>query len=168
LRFADIIQSFPIFVLGMALVGVFGPNMLNLMIAIAFLNTLVYLRLTYNEALVIREKSFIEAAKCCGVSEIQILFRHVLPNSVRAVLTLISVRFGSMVLLTAGLSFIGAGVRPPTAEWGAMIAEGAQNIFTGEWWIAIFPGIAIVIVVTGFALLGEGLRKFFDPQLRDL
>ena len=114
----------------------------------------------------VRERAFVEAARCGGNSELRIAFRHVLPNALAAPLTQLSVVLGFSVLLTAGLSFVGAGIQLPTPEWGLMVSEGASTMITGQWWIAVFPGIALASAVFGFALLGDGLRVYLDPVLR--
>jgi len=166
MRIVDVSQAFPVFVFALAIVAVLGPRAGNLIVAMAFVNAPVFIWLTRSQVLAVRERAFVEAARCAGNSEVRIAFRHVLPNALAAPLTQLSVVLGFSVLLTAGLSFIGAGVQLPTPEWGLMVSEGASTMITGQWWIALFPGIALGSAVFGFALLGDGLRVYLDPVLR--
>jgi peptide/nickel transport system permease protein len=166
MRSADVLQAFPVFVLAIALVAALGQSTQNVIIAIAFVNAPIYLRLLRTQALSLRERRFVEAARVAGNSELRIVYRHVLPNSMAPALVQISVNMGWAVLLTAGLSFVGAGVRVPTPEWGSMIAVGAQNMITGQWWPALFPGIAIALTVLAFALIGDSLELMLDPVRR--
>lgn len=163
MRVADVIQAFPVFVLALALVAVAGNSARNVVIAIAFLNVPVYLRLLRARGLSVRTRTYVEAARCAGDSDLKIMFRHILPNSLAPAFAQLSVNFGWAILLTAGLSFVGAGVRPPTAEWGLMVSVGAGNIITGQWWPSLFPGLAIALVVLAFALVGETLEHVLDP-----
>jgi peptide/nickel transport system permease protein len=166
MRTMDVLQAFPVFILAMALVAAMGASPENLIVAVAFVSTPIFLRLARSEVLAIRQKAYIEAGVISGVSDLRIAFRHLLPNALSSALVQASVQIGWAILLTAGLSFVGAGVRVPTAEWGLMISTGARNMITGEWWIVFFPGIALGITVLGFALLGDGLRIYLDPTRR--
>jgi peptide/nickel transport system permease protein len=166
MRVADVLQAFPVFVLAIALVAALGQSARNVILAIAFVNAPIYLRLLRTQALSLRERRFIDAARVAGSSERRIVFRHILPNGVAPAIIQASVNMGWAVLLTAGLSFVGAGVRVPTPEWGSMIAVGAQNMITGQWWPALFPGIAIALTVLGFALIGDSLELMLDPVRR--
>jgi peptide/nickel transport system permease protein len=166
MRVADVLQAFPVFVLAIALVAALGQSARNVILAIAFVNAPIYLRLLRTQALSLRERRFIDAARVSGSSELRIVFRHILPNAVAPAIIQASVNMGWAVLLTAGLSFVGAGVRVPTPEWGSMIAVGAQNMITGQWWPALFPGIAIALTVLGFALIGDSLELMLDPVRR--
>ena len=163
LRMMDVIQAFPVFILALALVAGFGPSALNVIIALTVLQFPVFLRLTRSAALVVRGRTFVEAARISGVGPLTVVRRHVLPNSMAPAFVGASVAIAQAILITAGLSFVGAGIRPPTPEWGAMISDGAQNLITGQWWPSVFPGIALAIVVLGFALVGDGLRLYLDP-----
>jgi peptide/nickel transport system permease protein len=166
LRMMDIIQSFPVFILALALVAVSGPNARNVIIAIAFVNIPVFLRLTRSAVLTTKHRAFVDAARVSGNSDLSIVFRHVLPNSLAPALVNASVTIGWAILLTAGLSFVGAGVRPPTPEWGAIIAQGAEQMISGKWWISLFPGLALAFTVFGYAVVGDGLRNYLDPTKR--
>jgi peptide/nickel transport system permease protein len=163
LRLMDVIQAFPVFILALALVAAFGPSAINVIIALTVLQFPVFLRLTRSAALVVRGRTFVEAARVGGAGPFTVLRRHVLPNSLAPAFVGASVAVAQAILITAGLSFVGAGIRPPTPEWGAMISEGAQNLITGQWWPSVFPGIALAVVVLGYALVGDGLRLYLDP-----
>lgn len=166
MRAADVLQAFPVFVLAIALVAALGQSARNVIAAIAFVNAPIYLRLLRTQALSLRERRFVDAARVAGNSELRIVFRHILPNASAPALVQLSVNIGWGVLLTAGLSFVGAGVQVPTPEWGSMIAVGAQNMITGQWWPALFPGLAIALTVFGFALVGDSLELMLDPVRR--
>lgn len=159
MRISDVLQAFPIFILAMVLVALSGRNLTNLILALSFLYTPIFVRLTRSEVLVQRERSYVEAARALGNSETKVALRHVLPNSLTPSLIQASVTVGFAILLTSGLSFVGAGVRPPTPEWGLMIANGAPKLVIGEWWTSLFPGIAISITVFGYAAVGNALEK---------
>jgi peptide/nickel transport system permease protein len=163
LRIADVIQSFPVFVLAMVLVAVSGVSIQNVILAIAFVQGPIYLRLIRGDVLSLRKRRFVDAARCVGNNDLSILYRHVLPNSAPPAAIQFSVNLGFAVLLTAGLSFVGAGVRVPTPEWGSMVSIGAPAMITGEWWMAFFPGLAIALTVLGFALVADSLHVILDP-----
>lgn len=165
-RFFDVIHSFPPFVLAMVAVAITGQQISNVIYVLAFLNAPLFVRLLRTKVNYIREKPYIEAAKCSGNTDLQIVFKHIWRNSWHIILVQFSVNVGWAMLLTAGLSFIGAGVPVPTPEWGSMISIGASNIVTGEWWVALFPGVALGVTVLGVALVGEALEKILDPMRR--
>lgn len=159
MRGMDVMQAFPVFVFALALVAVLGTGALNLVLGLAFVNTPVFVRQIRTGVLVLRDEALVEAALIAGWSRLRIAFRHVLPNALGPAASLVSVMIGFSILLTAGLSFVGAGVRVPTAEWGVMIAEGSAQLSTGQWWPSLFPGLSLALTVFGFSLLGEGLRE---------
>lgn len=161
MRVVDTIQAFPVFVLAIIVVVMTGRSIQNVVLVIALLNIPIFLRLTRSEVLSLRERTFVEAARSSGRREISIALRHVLPNAISLALAQIPVTMGFSILVTAGLSFLGAGVQPPTPEWGAMIASGADAIVVGQWWISVFPGVAISLTVFGFAVVGEALRSVY-------
>jgi peptide/nickel transport system permease protein len=165
-RIADTIMAFPLFVLAMGIVAALGNTVQNIVIATAIVNFPLYARVARAEANVRREAGFVEAARLSGNSEFRIVGFHVLPNVFPILAVQMSLTMGYAILNAAGLSFIGLGVRPPTAEWGIMVAEGAAFIVSGEWWIALFPGAALMIAVFCFNLLGDGLRDIVDPRRR--
>jgi peptide/nickel transport system permease protein len=162
IRVSDVLQSFPVFIMAMVLVALAGRSATNIIIALAFVYTPIYLRLTRAEVLSQTSRGFVEAARAMGNSELSIALRHVLPNSLTPALIQSSVTIGFAILLTAGLSFVGAGVRPPTPEWGLMISTGANQIVLGEWWPSVFPGLAISLTVFGFAVLGNALERRYE------
>lgn len=166
MRLFDFLQSFPVFVLGMALVAVLGQEIWSVAIALTLLFIPMFARLVRAEVLSQRERPFIAAARCTGASDLQIMFQHILPNAMTPVIVQVSIAIGMAILLTAGLSFIGAGVKMPEPEWGLMVSNGAQQMVLGVWWIALFPGIAIVVSVLCFALLADAAREFADPRLQ--
>lgn len=164
MRVFDFIQSFPVFVLGMALVSVMGQEIWNVSIVLAVLFVPVFARLIRAEALSLRDRPFVAAARCSGARDRQIMFRHILPNALTPAIVQISISLGMAILLTAGLSFIGAGVRMPTPEWGLMVSIGSQQMILGIWWVALFPGLAIIFSVLSFSLLADSLREYVDPR----
>jgi peptide/nickel transport system permease protein len=166
MRISDLVQSFPVFILAMALVIVTGQEIWNVIFVIALVNTPIYVRLVRAEVLSLRERTFAEAAVTVGVSGFNIVRRHMIPNALGPVMSQASVTAGFAMLLTAGLSFVGAGVRVPTPEWGSMISIGASNIVTGQWWPSVFPGIALSLSVFGFAMLGDGLSMLLSQDKR--
>jgi peptide/nickel transport system permease protein len=166
LRASDVLQSFPVFAFALALVAVFGQSIESIVFAIVFVSTPIYLRLMRAQALALRNRNFVEAAVMAGASDGAIILRHIVPNALGPILAQTSVNIGMAILLTAGLSFIGAGVRAPTPEWGSMIAMGYQNIITGQWWPSLFPGLALSITVFGFGLIGASIEVLSDPARR--
>ena len=165
-RIADTIMAFPLFVLAMGIVAALGNTVQNIILATAIVNFPLYARVARAEANVRRNAGFVQAARLSGNSEMRILLGHILPNIMPIMIVQMSLTMGYAILNAAGLSFIGLGVRPPTAEWGIMVAEGASFMVSGEWWIALFPGLALMIAVFCFNLLGDGLRDIADPQRR--
>ncbi len=165
MRVTDVFFAFPPLILAMAIAGALGPNLNNAMIAIAVVLWPAYARLVRGQVLSLREREFIEAARCIGASTPRILWRHLLPNTLAPLLVQASFDLGGAILSTAGLSFIGFGAQPPTPEWGVMISEGRKFISTQPW-LSLFPGLAILFTVAAFNLIGDGLRDALDPRLR--
>ncbi|MDT2023853.1 ABC transporter permease [Methylocella sp. CPCC 101449] len=165
-RISDTIMAFPLFVLAMGIVAALGNTVTNIVIATAIINFPLYARLARSEANIRREAGYVHAARLSGNSDPRILFRFILPNIMPLMMVQISLTMGYAILNAAGLSFIGLGVRPPTPEWGIMVAEGAAFIVSGEWWIAFFPGVTLMLAVFCFNLLGDGLRDIVDPLRR--
>jgi peptide/nickel transport system permease protein len=160
-RVSDVLQSFPVFITAMVLVALAGRQTGNIVLALCLVYTPIFLRLTRAEALTQAGRGYVEAARAAGAGPWTILRRHVLPNSLVPALIQLSATIGFAIMLTAGLSFIGAGVQPPTPEWGLMISQGAGDLNYGWWWPSVFPGLAIVITVFGFAVLGHALEERF-------
>jgi peptide/nickel transport system permease protein len=151
-RIGDTIMAFPLFVLAMGIVAALGNTVQNIIIATAIVNFPLYARVARAEANIRRDAGFVQAARLSGNSEMRILLVHILPNIMPIMIVQMSLTMGYAILNAAGLSFIGLGVRPPTAEWGIMVAEGASFMVSGEWWIALFPGLALMIAVFCFNL----------------
>ena len=164
MRFLEVIQAFPVFVFAMVLVAVFGGSTINIIAAVAFVNTPVFVRLVRADVLSLIQRPFAEAARAVGNSEGRVGFRHVLPNAIQPVIVQVSVTVGFAILLTAGLSFVGAGVRPPAPELGSMIAGGAKFLIVDQWWPALFPGIALGLIVFSFGVFGEIVNRALEPR----
>jgi peptide/nickel transport system permease protein len=165
-RVADTIMAFPLFVLAMGIVAALGNTVGNIILATAIINLPFYLRVARAETKIRRSAGFIEAARATGNPDWRILSHHIFPNILPPAMVQVSLNMGLAILNCAGLSFIGLGVRPPTPEWGIMVAEGAQYIVSGEWWVALFPGAVLMLAVFCFNLLGDGLRDLLDPRQR--
>lgn len=165
-RIADTLMAFPLFVLAMGIVAAVGNSVESIVIATAIVNFPIYARIARAEANIRRDAGFVEAARLSGFSEARILLTEVAPNLLPIMMVQVSLTLGYAILNCAGLSFIGLGIRPPTPEWGIMVAEGASTIISGEWWIALFPGLALMLAVFTFNLLGDGLRDIVDPRKR--
>jgi peptide/nickel transport system permease protein len=161
----DVMLAFPYLLLAMIIVAIFGPGLINAMISVGIVYVPQYARLVRGTVLSLKEKEFIEAALCVGIPKHRIILRHVLPNCMAPIIVMATLAIGWAIVQTAGLSFLGLGAQPPTPEWGAMLS-GGRNYMLSAWWIATFPGLAIVITVIGFNLLGDGLRDALDPFLR--
>jgi len=165
MRITDIFLSIPGLLLALAIVGALGPGIKNAMLALSIVWWPGYVRLVQGKTLSLREESFVEAAKSIGASKLRIVFNHILPNCTSPIIVKASMDMGMAILFAANLGFIGVGAQPPIPEWGAMISSG-RNYLPDHWWMATFPGLAILITVLGFNLLGDGLRDVLDPQSR--
>jgi peptide/nickel transport system permease protein len=165
-RLSDTIMAFPLFVLAMGIVAALGNTVGNIVLATALINLPFYIRVARAEANVRRNAGWVEAARLSGNSDARILAFHLFPNALPPAMVQVSLNMGWAILNAAGLSFIGLGVRPPEPEWGILVAEGAQFIVSGEWWVAFFPGMALMLAVFTFNLLGDALRDLFDPRRR--
>ena len=165
-RLADTIMAFPLFVLAMGIVAALGNTVGNIVLATAIINLPFYVRVARAETNVRRNAGFIEAARLAGNTDLRILSRHLFPNILPPAMVQVSLNMGWAILNAAGLSFIGLGVRPPEPEWGILVAEGAQFIVSGEWWVSFFPGAVLMLAVFSFNLLGDALRDIFDPRKR--
>ncbi len=165
MRVTDIFFAFPSLILAMAIAGALSPSIENAMIAIAVVTWPVYARLVRGQVLSLRKREFVEAAESVGASGARIIRKHLLPNSISPLLVQASFDMGGAILIAAGLSFIGFGAQPPLAEWGVMISDGRKYVTTHSW-LPLFPGIAILLTVAAFNLIGDGLRDALDPRLR--
>ncbi|RTL72022.1 MAG: ABC transporter permease [Hyphomicrobiales bacterium] len=162
----DTIMAFPLFVLAMGIVAALGSSMENIIYATAIVNVPFYARTVRAEINQRREAGFVEAARIAGNGPFRVLIYHLFPTAIPQLAVQMTLTMGWAMLNAASLSFIGLGIRPPTPEWGIMVAEGASFIITGEWWVALFPGIALVLVVLSLNLLGDGLRDMIDARER--
>jgi peptide/nickel transport system permease protein len=167
MRMTDIFLAFPYLILAMAVTAALGPSLMNAMLAMAVVWWPMYARLMYSEVIVIKKMLFVEAARSIGVKKGRLLFRHVLPNSLTAVLIQGTLDFGAAIMYSAALSFIGLGAQPPLPEWGAIISD-SRHYLMFAWWYPTFPGLAIFIAILGTNLLGDGLRDVLDPRMRRL
>lgn len=165
MRVTDVFLTIPELILAMAIAASLGPGLFNVMVAVSLAWWPGYCRLTRASILTLRETQFSEAAQSLGASGSRVLFRHLLPNALPTILVKASMDIGFAVLTTAGLGFIGLGTQPPTPDWGAMIADGRRFI-RESWWFSTFPGLAILLTVVGFNLLGDGVRDVLDPRSR--
>ena len=165
-RLADTIMAFPLFVLAMGIVAALGNTVGNIVLATAVINVPFYVRVARAETNIRRNAGFVEAARLAGNGEWRILAVHLFPNILPPAAVQVSLNMGWAILNAAGLSFIGLGVRPPTPEWGILVAEGAQFIVSGEWWVSFFPGAVLMLAVFSFNLLGDALRDILDPRKR--
>jgi peptide/nickel transport system permease protein len=165
MQFMDILMAFPSLLLAIAIIAVLGVGLTNAMIAVAISVIPSYVRVVRGAVLSIREKEYIEAVKALGVRDVKIITKHILPNVLSPVIVLSTLQFGTSILSAAALSFLGLGAQPPTPEWGAMAYVG-KSFLLNAWWMSLFPGLAIMLVVLGFNLLGDGLRDALDPRLK--
>jgi peptide/nickel transport system permease protein len=165
MRIMDVILSFPPLVLAMALAAAMGPNLNNAILAVAFVMIPKFARMVRGEALVVKEKQFIAAARASGAGSIWIIVHHVVPNCLSSVIVLATLILGETILIAASLSFIGLGAQPPSPEWGAMISVG-RKFLMDQWWYATFPGLFILLTVIGFNIFGDALRDILDPRIR--
>lgn len=163
MRITDVFLAFPALLLSLALAVVLSPGVTTVIIAIAATWWPWYTRLAASVASSVAARGFVDAARCLGVPAPVIVFRHVLPNSLTPVLVQLSLDAGGVILTSAALSYLGLGAREPTAEWGLMVEQG-QTLFTTNWWVVTFPGLAIMLTAFAFNVLGEGLRAALDPR----
>jgi peptide/nickel transport system permease protein len=166
MRFMDVMLAFPYVLLAIALVAALGPGLRNAMIAIGIVYIPPYARLARSMALSAREEDYVMAARALGAGQRRILFTHILPNGLSPIIVMATLSMGTAVLDAAALGFLGLGQQPPYPEWGKMLVDSMQFILSGSWWVMLFPGLAIMLTVLGFNLLGDGLRDALDPRLR--
>lgn len=166
MRLMDVILAFPSLLLAIALVTVIGPSLTNGMIAVAITQIPVYARLSRSMAIGIRNTEYVLAARSTGAGNMAIIRRHVLPNSLAPLIVQSTLGMGTAVIETAALGFLGLGQQPPHPELGKMLADSQAALASGLWWVMVFPGLAIILMVLGFNLLGDGLRDALDPRLR--
>jgi len=165
MRTLDVLMAFPFLLLAIAIVAVLGPGLINAMMAIAIINVPAFARVIRSSVLSVKEEEYVMAARSIGTGPLRILFLHILPNSISPMIVQGTLGIGTAILETAALSFIGMGAQPPDPEWGAMLATERNQVFSAPH-LVFFPGLAIMITVLGFNLLGDGLRDALDPRLR--
>ena len=165
LRLTDLLLALPGILLALTIVAATGPSLENLIVAVGVSSMPAYVRVINGAVLDVSTRTFIEASRASGAADLRILGRHVVPNILAPVIVLGTLGLGNALLIAATLSFLGLGAQPPTPEWGAMLSQGREFIF-GYWWIATFPGVAILLAAIGANLLGEGMRDLLDPRLR--
>jgi peptide/nickel transport system permease protein len=165
MRVMDVMLAFPDILLAIVIITILGPGLTTVMIAVGIAAIPAYTRTIRAAVLTVREQDYVEAARALGASPGRIMVAHVLRNVLTPIVVLVTVSMGLAILTAAGLSFIGLGAQPPTPEWGDMLNE-AQNYLQQAWWMAVFPGAAIMLAVVGLNLLGDGLREVLDPTIR--
>ncbi len=165
MRLADIQLAFPFILLAIAVIGVLGPSLRNIIIVIGVSSWVVYARVVRGEVLSIREREYVQAAVALGSRHWRVLMPHVLPNTFTPWLVVATLDMARVIVIESALSFLGLGVQPPTPTWGGMLADGRVYLSTA-WWLATFPGLAILITVLGINLFGDGLRDTLDPRLK--
>jgi peptide/nickel transport system permease protein len=165
MRFVDIMLSIPTIFLILAVIAILEPSITNIMVVIGLTGWMEPARLVRAEFISLKERDFVTAARALGASDARIIFRHVLPNSLSPIFVSATMGIGGAILVESGLSFLGLGVQPPAPSWGSLLAAGKDNIEIA-WWLSAFPGLAILVTVLGYNLLGEGLRDALDPRLR--
>lgn len=163
-RLTDVLMAFPLFIVAMALVAVLGNSVANVVYATAIINLPFYIRFARAETRARRHAGYVRAERLGGAGEAELLFTVLMPALLPGLVVQMSINLGWAVLNTAGLSFIGLGVRPPTPEWGALVSEGAQYVLAGQWWIAAWPGLALTGSVLAFSLAGDSLRGWTDVR----
>jgi peptide/nickel transport system permease protein len=165
MRLADIQLAFPFILLAIAVIGVLGPSLVTIIAVIGVSSWVIYARVVRGAVLSIREREFIQAAQALGVRDFRVLTRHVLPNAFTPWLVVATLDMARVIVIESALSFLGLGVQPPTPTWGGMLADGRVYLSTA-WWLATFPGLAILVAVLGINLFGDGLRDTLDPRLK--
>lgn len=164
MRFVDIMLAFPTFFLILAVIAILEPSIFTIMVVIGFTGWMDVARLVRAEFLTLKERDFVSAARAIGVSDIRLIFRHILPNALSPVFVAATFGIAGAILVESSLSFLGLGVQPPTPSWGNILAAGKDNIEVA-WWLSLYPGLAILITVLSYNLVGEGLRDALDPRL---
>ena len=166
MRLVDLMLCFPTIFLILAVIAVLGPNIWNIMAVIGLTGWMGVARLVRAEFLSLREREFVVAARALGASDVRLIWRHLLPNALTPVMVSATLGVAGAILVESSLSFLGLGVQPPTPSWGNMLTMGKDNIEIA-WWLSVFPGLAILVTVMSYNLLGEGIREAIDPRLRD-
>lgn len=166
MRVMDVMLAFPSLILALAVAASLGPGVGSAMIAVGIVGIPEFARITYGETVALKQREFVEAGRALGLRNDTILLRHIVPNALAPIVVRMALGMGYAILTAASLSFIGLGAQPPTPEWGVMISDGRGYIISGEWWLTVFPGLAIATSILGFNLFGDALRDVLDPRLR--
>jgi peptide/nickel transport system permease protein len=166
MRLVEVMYCFPTFFLIMMVITFLGPNIVNVMVVIGITSWAGLCRLVRAEFLTLRERDFVQAARVQGVSDMRIIFRHILPNAMAPVYVSATLSVGAAILVESALSFLGLGVQVPTPSWGNILSNG-KNYIDYAWWLTLFPGLAILLTVLSFNLIGESLREMLDPKLME-
>jgi peptide/nickel transport system permease protein len=166
MRFVDLMLCFPSFFLILAVIALLEPSIINIMVIIGVTSWMGVARLVRAEILSLREREFVTAARALGASDVRLIMRHLLPNALAPVMVSATLGVAGAILTESALSFLGLGVQPPTPSWGNMLTAGKDNIEIA-WWLSVFPGLAILITVMSYNLLGEGIREAIDPRLKE-
>ncbi len=165
MRSMDLLLAFPNILLAITVAALLGPSLINAVLAVALVAVAGYARIAYTTSLSASNNTYVEAARALGTGHLRIMFSSILPSVIAPVVVRATLGMGFTLLLAASLGFIGLGAQPPMPEWGAMINEGRNQVILGRWWTSVFPGLAIVLLVTGFNLLGDGLRDALDSRM---
>jgi ABC-type dipeptide/oligopeptide/nickel transport system permease subunit len=165
-RVVDILLGFPYLIFAIGLMAMMGPGLHNIILALVYKEWVVPCRVVRGETLALRETEFIEAARAVGATRARIMFGEILPNVLSPVVVVATIRVAHVIILEASLSFLGLGVRPPTASWGSMVADGREFILDA-WWVSTFPGIAILLLMLAINVASQGIRDAFDPKIND-
>jgi peptide/nickel transport system permease protein len=164
LRILDVLRAFPSIILALAVVAATGASLVNVVLVIGFLDSPIFARIVRAEVLTLRHSTFVRAAIAAGNPPWRVMAVHILPNALLGATAQLPIRMAWAVRISATLAFIGVGIQAPAPEWGAMIRQGAEYVISGEWWVATFPGLALMLLVLGFNLLGDGLTDILDPR----
>lgn len=164
LRVLDVLRAFPSIILALAVVAATGASLVNMVLVIGLLDSPIFARVVRAEVLALRDSTFVRAAIAVGNPPWRVMLVHILPNAILGATAQLPIRMAWAVRISATLAFIGVGVQAPAPEWGAMIRQGAEYVISGEWWVATFPGLALIGLVLGFNLLGDGLSDILDPR----
>jgi peptide/nickel transport system permease protein len=164
MRFFDALRVFPSIILALAVVAATGQSLVNVVLVIGILDSPVFVRVVRSEVLALRSSTYVEAAVSAGNPVWRIMFVHLLPNAIQGAMAQSAVRAAWAVRISATLAFLGGGIQAPTPEWGAMIRQGAEFMVTGQWWVGIFPGVALIIMVLGLNMFGDGLQDLLSPR----
>jgi peptide/nickel transport system permease protein len=167
MRCLDIFQAFPLLVLALVIVALAGNRLQNIVVAVAIINVPVFIRLVRAQSLTLRASRFVEAARAIGASESRVVFRHVLPNAAAPILAQMAITAAQSIVVIAAMTFLGIGITPPSASWGAMIQAGSSEMASGQWWVSLFPGLAILVVVICFNLIADGAQRVLGSTGRD-